>query len=385
MTNYPAIATLRIFHLASGKILLYFANQGYMAQSITLFEDKPLSLTLGGELSPVQVAYQTYGTLNAEKNNAILLCHALTGDAEPALSGMDKGWWQDFIGPNLAFDTNKYFFICSNVLGGCKGTTGPSSFNPSTGKPYGSQFPLILVQDIVKVQKALIDALGISHLHAVIGGSFGGMQATQWAIDYPDFMDNVINLCSSLSMSAEAIGFNHVMRQAIINDPHYNNGDYYDGIAPDNGLKIARMLGMLTYRTDIQLAKAFGRETKQNGQFWGDHFQVESYLSYQGVKFLDRFDANSYLRLLRALDLYDPAFNYPNLNTALAKIKANYTLIAITSDQLFKLRDVQKSRQQLQDAGVNLTYHELNSNFGHDSFLVDYAFFEPLITQALNG
>lgn len=355
-----------------------------MAQNITLFEDIPLSLALNGELSPVEVAYQTYGTLNADKSNAILLCHALTGDAEPYLSGLDKGWWQDFIGPNLAFDTNKFFFICSNVLGGCKGTTGPSSINPKTGKPYGSQFPIILVQDIVKVQKALIDALNIPHLHAVVGGSFGGMQTTQWAIEYPDFVDHVINLCSSLSMSAEAIGFNHVMRQAIINDPHFNQGDYYGNTPPDNGLKIARMLGMLTYRTDTQLAKSFGREIKQQGQIWGDHFQVESYLSYQGVKFLDRFDANSYLRLLRALDLYDPAFSYPNLETALARIKAHYTLIAITSDQLFKHGDMLRSRDQLNNAGVNLTYHELNSTFGHDSFLVDYAFFEPLIKQALN-
>lgn len=355
-----------------------------MAQKITLFEDNPLSLALGGELSPVQVAYQTYGTLNADKSNAILLCHALTGDAEPSLSGLDKGWWQDFIGPNLAFDTNKFFFICSNVLGGCKGTTGPSSINPETGKPYGSKFPVILVQDIVKVQKALIDALDIPHLHAVVGGSFGGMQATQWAIEYPDFVDHIVNLCSSLSMSAEAIGFNHVMRQAIINDPHFNNGDYYDGTPPDNGLKIARMLGMLTYRTDVQFAKAFGREVKQQGQIWSDYFQVESYLSYQGVKFLDRFDANSYLRLLRALDLYDPAFGYPNLQTALARIKANYTLIAITSDQLFKQIDMLKSRDQLNNVGIKLTYHELNSTFGHDSFLVDYAFFEPLIKQALN-
>ena len=273
-------------------------------QNVVLFQDNPLQLTLGGQLSPINVAYQTYGTLNADKSNAVLICHALTGDAEPYFDEPNKdGWWQNFMGDGLAFDTSKYFFICSNVLGGCKGTTGPSSINPTTGKPYGSQFPNIIVQDIIKVQKALLDYLGITHLKAIVGGSFGGMQATQWAIDYPDFMDNIVNLCSSIFFSAEAIGFNHVMRQAVINDPNFNNGDYYEGTPPNQGLSIARMLGMLTYRTDVQLAKAFGRATKSEGQFWGDHFQVESYLSYQGKKFLDRFDANTYLHLLRALDL----------------------------------------------------------------------------------
>lgn len=355
-----------------------------MAQQITLFDDIPLELALGGTLSPINVAYQTYGTLNAKKSNAVLLCHALTGDAEPYYAPpADKGWWQDFIGAGLAFDTDKYFFICSNVLGGCKGTTGPASINPNTNKPYGSQFPVITVQDIVKVQKALIDKLGITQLQAVVGGSFGGMQATQWAIDYPEQVRNVVNLCSSLTLSAEAIGFNHVMRQAVINDPHFNNGDYYGSTPPDNGLKIARMLGMLTYRTDIQLAKAFGREVKQTGTIWGDHFQVESYLSYQGVKFLDRFDANSYLRLLRALDLYDPTLTYANEQEALSRIKANYTLVGVTSDQLFKQIDLHKSKQRLENAGVAVDFYEFHSDFGHDAFLVDYPFFEEMIKKGI--
>lgn len=357
-----------------------------MAQTLTLFEETPLKLALGGELSPIQVAYQTYGTLNETKSNAVLLCHALTGDAEPYYAPpADKGWWQDFIGKGLAFDTDKYFFICSNVLGGCKGTTGPSSINPKTNRPYGSEFPVITVQDMVTVQKALIDALGIPHLHAVAGGSFGGMQATQWAINYPDFVDNVINLCSSLTLSAEAIGFNHIMRQAVINDPHFNGGDYYDGDPASNGLKIARMIGMLTYRTNIQMDKSFGREIKQQNSIWGDYFQVESYLSYQGVKFLDRFDANSYLRLLRALDLYDPALGFENEKLALSRIQANYTLVGVTSDQLFKQVDVQKSRQRLENAGVKVDYYEFHSDFGHDAFLVDYPFFESMIRKGLAG
>ncbi|MCK3657204.1 homoserine O-acetyltransferase [Pasteurellaceae bacterium Pebbles2] len=354
------------------------------AQKITLFKQQPLKLVLGGQLEQIEIAYQTYGTLNADKTNVILLCHALTGDAEPYFDdGQNDGWWQNFMGKGLAFDTNRYFFICSNVLGGCKGTTGPASVNPQTGKPYGSQFPHILVQDIVRVQKALLDHLNISHLHAVVGGSFGGMQATQWAIDYPDFVDNVVNLCSSLTFSAEAIGFNHVMRQAVINDPNFNNGDYYDGEPPAKGLAIARMLGMLTYRTDIQLAKAFGRATKAEGQFWGDLFQVESYLSYQGKKFLDRFDANSYLHLLRALDLYDPAVGYENIKTALARIKARYTLIAVTNDQLFKITDLQKSKTLLEQSQVNLQYFEFASDYGHDAFLVDYDIFDGKIRAGL--
>jgi homoserine O-acetyltransferase len=356
-------------------------------KTTTLFTQQPLDLLLGGQLDHIDVAYQTYGELNAEKSNAVLICHALTGDAEPyfAKEQHQEGWWQNFMGDGLALDTSRYFFICSNVLGGCKGTTGPSSLNPKTNRPYGSQFPSVMVQDLIKVQKALLDTLEIPHLHAIIGGSFGGMQATQWAIDYPDFVSNVVNLCSSLSFSAEAIGFNHVMRQAVINDPHFNNGDYYDGEKPDKGLAIARMLGMLTYRTDIQLNKAFGRATKAEGNLQGDYFQVESYLSYQGQKFLARFDANSYLHLLRALDLYDPSIGYADLNTALSRIKAAYTLVAVENDQLFKLPELRKSKQLLEQSGVRLTYHEFASDYGHDAFLVDYAFFEKKIRDGLAG
>ena len=356
-------------------------------KTTTLFTQQTLDLLLGGQLDHIDVAYQTYGELNAEKSNAVLICHALTGDAEPyfAKEQHQEGWWQNFMGDGLALDTSRYFFICSNVLGGCKGTTGPASLNPKTNRPYGSQFPSVMVQDLIKVQKALLDTLEIPHLHAIIGGSFGGMQATQWAIDYPDFVSNVVNLCSSLSFSAEAIGFNHVMRQAVINDPHFNNGDYYDGEKPDKGLAIARMLGMLTYRTDIQLNKALGRATKAEGNLQGDYFQVESYLSYQGQKFLARFDANSYLHLLRALDLYDPSIGYADLNTALSRIKAAYTLVAVENDQLFKLPELRKSKQLLEQSGVRLTYHEFASDYGHDAFLVDYAFFEKKIRDGLAG
>lgn len=356
-------------------------------KTTTLFTQQPLALLLGGQLDHIDVAYQTYGELNAEKSNAVLICHALTGDAEPyfAKDQHQEGWWQNFMGDGLALDTTRYFFICSNVLGGCKGTTGPASLNPKTNRPYGSQFPSVMVQDLIKVQKALLDTLEIPHLHAIIGGSFGGMQATQWAIDYPDFVSNVVNLCSSLSFSAEAIGFNHIMRQAVINDPHFNNGDYYDGEKPEKGLAIARMLGMLTYRTDIQLNKAFGRATKAEGNLQGDYFQVESYLSYQGQKFLARFDANSYLHLLRALDLYDPSIGYADLNTALSRIKAAYTLVAVENDQLFKLPELRKSKQLLEQSGVRLTYHEFASDYGHDAFLVDYAFFEKKIRDGLAG
>lgn len=353
-------------------------------QKVTLFAEQAFPLILGETLKQIEVAYQTYGNLNADKTNAVLICHALTGDAEPYFADKSgEGWWQNFIGQGLALDTSKYFFICSNVLGGCKGTTGPSSQEPQTGRAYGSRFPHITIQDMVKVQKNLLEYLGIEHLHAVIGGSFGGMQATQWAIDYPEFADNIINLCSSLTLSAEAIGFNHVMRQAVINDPNFNNGDYYNGIAPDKGLAIARMLGMLTYRTDIQLAKAFGRATKNEGHFWGDYFQVESYLSYQGRKFLTRFDANTYLHLIRAMDLYDPSLGYADMKTALSRIKARYTLVSVENDQLFKVSELRKSKQLLEQNGVNLQYYEFASDYGHDAFLVDYDFFEPKIRSGL--
>ena len=369
------------------RLFLIIQMPAMTIKTTTLFTQQPLDLLLGGQLDHIDVAYQTYGELNAEKSNAVLICHALTGDAEPyfAKEQYQEGWWQNFMGDGLALDTSRYFFICSNVLGGCKGTTGPASLNPKTNRPYGSQFPSVMVQDLIKVQKALLDTLEIPHLHAIIGGSFGGMQATQWAIDYPDFVSNVVNLCSSLSFSAEAIGFNHVMRQAVINDPHFNNGDYYDGEKPDKGLAIARMLGMLTYRTDIQLNKAFGRATKAEGNLQGDYFQVESYLSYQGQKFLARFDANSYLHLLRALDLYDPSIGYVDLNTALSRIKAAYTLVAVENDQLFKLPELRKSKQLLEQSGVRLTYHEFASDYGHDAFLVDYAFFEKKIRDGLAG
>ena len=211
------------------------------------------------------------------------------------------------------------------------------------------------------------------------------MQATQWAIDYPDFMNNVVNLCSSLTFSAEAIGFNHVMRQAVINDPNFNNGDYYESEPPLKGLAIARMLGMLTYRTDIQLAKAFGRATKAEGEFWGDLFQVESYLTYQGKKFLDRFDANSYLHLLRALDLYDPALGFDNIKNALSRIQARYTLVAVKNDQLFKITDLHKSKALLEQSQVKLQYFEFDSDYGHDAFLVDYDIFEAKIRAGIEN
>ncbi|GJH42848.1 homoserine O-acetyltransferase [Pasteurella canis] len=355
-------------------------------KKVTLFTEKGFALSLGGKLKYVDVAYQTYGVLNADKSNAVLICHALTGDAQPYFTeNSQQGWWQSFMGDGLALDTSRYFFICSNVLGGCQGTTGPSSINPDTNKPYGSQFPNVIVQDMVRLQKALLDYLEIPHLHAVVGGSFGGMQATQWAIDYPNFVDNVLNLCSSLLFSAEAIGFNHVMRQAVINDPHFNNGDYYGYQPPEQGLAIARMLGMLTYRTDLQLTKAFGRAIKSEAQFWGDYFQVESYLSYQGKKFLGRFDANSYLHLLRALDLYDPSWHYENMSAALSRITARYTLVAIENDQLFKLAELHKSKTLLEQSGVNLNYYQFASDYGHDAFLVDYTLFESKIRDGLAG
>lgn len=355
-------------------------------KTITLFENSSLELAMGQSLSSIEVAYQTYGKLNSKQDNVILICHALTGDSVPYNDNpLERGWWQDFIGPGLALDTERYFFVCSNVLGGCYGTTGPASFNPKSEQRYASQFPFITVQDIVRVQKALLDKLGIKHLYAVIGGSFGGMQANQWAIEYPDVVERVINLCSSLYFSAEAIGFNHVMRQAIVSDPNFNGGDYYEGEQPYHGMRIARMVGMLTYRTDKQLDKAFGRSYKDAADYHGEYFQVESYLTYQGDKFFNRFDANSYILLTRALDLYDPSLHFESSQQALERISAKYTLVAVKTDQLFRLNELQKSKKWLEKAKVVLDYHEIHSDFGHDAFLVDYDLFAPIIKHALES
>lgn len=339
--------------------------------------DKTITLESGKTLSNVKVAYETYGTLNENKDNAILICHALTADAHAAgyHSKEDRkaGWWDTMIGPDKAFDTNKYFVICSNVLGGCMGTTGPNSINPETGHEYGHSFPVITVEDMVKVEHELIDYLNIKKLVAV-GGSMGGMQAIEWSINYPEYVKSVIIIAAAARLSAQGIAFNAVGRNAILTDPDFNNGDYYDKKHPENGLSIARMIGHITYLSEQAMHNKFGRnfkEDKPNFDF-GVDFQVESYLDYQGRIFVDRFDANSYLYVTKAVDYYDPIEKYGSLENAFNRTNANFLVISFTTDWLFTPKQAKEIVSALIKKNKKVSYVELDSPCGHDAFLIEW-------------
>ena len=335
------------------------------------------------DFGPVQVAYETYGTLNENKDNAILLLHALTGDAHAAgfHSETDKkpGWWDDMVGPGKAFDTDKYFVICSNMLGGCSGTTGPCSINPETGTPYGLNFPVITIEDAVKVQKKLIDFLGVKKL-IVAGGSMGGMQALEWSITHSDMVEAVIIIASTSRLSAQGIAFNAVGRNAILSDPYFNNGNYYNQEhQPSKGLSIARMIGHITYLCEESMHNKFGRKFKNeingvdipNFDFNID-FQVESYLAHQGQTFVDRFDANSYLYITKAVDYFDLAHKHGSLNAAFKKTNARFLVISFTSDWLFPTSQSKEIVQALIKAGRDVSFCEIESPCGHDAFLLEF-------------
>lgn len=341
----------------------------------------PLVLRNGSILSPVDVAYETYGELNEEKDNAILILHALTGSAHAAgrHSPDDSvpGWWDSMVGPNKAFDTNKYFVVSPNILGSCYGTTGPCSLNPATGKPYGSSFPLITISDMVRVQKALIDHLGIERIHSVAGGSMGGMQAIEWALLYPDMVDNIILLATSPRTTPMSIAIHKVGIEAIMSDPNWNNGDYYDSQPPVSGLRIARMIGHITYLSDEIMWKKFGRETPDREKLLSElkgKFEVENYLEYQADKFVKRFDANSYIYILRAMDNYDAAEGYDSLAESFRRIDSS-TRVFITSfshDWLFPPYQSREIVEALKANAIDVTYKHLDSPYGHDSFLLEY-------------
>lgn len=334
-----------------------------------------LELEGGSRLGPITLAYETYGKLNARRSNAILILHALTGDAHAAgfhEGDRDPGWWDNMIGPGKAFDTDEYFVICSNVLGGCKGSTGPSSVNPKTGRPYGLDFPLITIKDTVNAQRHLIDHLGIDKVLAVAGGSMGGMQVLQWVVTYPERVASAIPIASTASHSPQQIAFNEVGRQAIMADPNWNDGDYYGKDLPEKGLSVARMLGHITYMSDESMGSKFGRrlrDDKQPFKFAAD-FQVEGYLQYRGNNFIKRFDPNTYLYITKAIDYFDLS-NGKGLAAALAGIKARFLLIAFKSDWLYPPYQSQEIARACKRAGVDATYCELNSNYGHDAFLVE--------------
>ena len=336
-----------------------------------------VALDSGATLGPVDVAFETYGELNRQRTNAILALHAFSGDAHAAGISRETGqpgWWDSMIGPGKAFDTNKYFVICSNVLGGCRGTTGPSSINPATGEPYAMSFPVITIGDMVRLQKRLIDHLGIERLLSVAGGSMGAMQAIQWAVAYPEAVASAMPIAGTARHSAQQIAFNEVGRQAIMADPDWNGGNYYNGKPPARGLAVARMVGHITYMSDDSMREKFGRrlrEKEQVGYDFSVDFEVESYLRYRGSQFVSRFDANSYLYITKAMDYFDLTNGQGALDSVLERVTARFLVISFTSDWLYPSYQSQDVVRALRRRNRDVAYCELPSNYGHDAFLVE--------------
>jgi homoserine O-acetyltransferase len=345
----------------------------------------PLELESGQKIGPVTVAYETYGTLSAARDNAILIVHALSGDAHVAgyhsASERKPGWWDIMIGPGKPVDTDCYFVVCSNVLGGCQGTTGPASIDPgtvvnsATGKPYGVRFPVVTIGDMVSVQKRLVEHLGITRIHSVMGGSMGGMQVLEWVLKYPDMARSAIIIASCAALSAQAIAFDAVGRAAITSDPAWKAGDYYDSDARIPGLAVARMLGHITYLSEAGMRDRFGRKLKESGDYayeFRDEFEIESYLAYKGSSFLDRFDANSYLYVTKAMDYFDAAVKYGGgeLVEAFRKITAKMFFVSFTSDWLFPPRQSVEMVRAAEQAGKRVSYLNIDTPYGHDSFLL---------------
>lgn len=340
--------------------------------------EQPLHLRSGQTLAPFTLAYETYGTLNANRSNAILICHALSGDSHVAGyythdPKEPPGWWDEAVGPGKMFDTRRFFIICSNVIGGCQGSTGPSSLAPD-GAPYGLRFPVITVADMVGAQRRLIDYLGIDRLFAVAGGSMGGMQALQWAIDYPDRVCAVLFLASTPRSSAQNIAFNEIGRQAIYADPNWNGGDYYGAgrSRPHAGLSIARMVGHITYMSEHSLERKFGRNLQgleHVAYSFSPEFAVENYLKYQGEKFVHRFDANSYLYITKALDYFDVSNGHESMQAALQHVRARFLVISFSSDWLYTHSQARELVEAL--SGREVEHVHIEATFGHDSFLVE--------------
>lgn len=340
--------------------------------------DTPLTLKSGLVLPQYHLTYETYGELNADKSNAVLICHALSGNHHVAgkYKETDKapGWWDNLVGPGRPLDTNKFFVIGVNNLGGCHGSSGPSNTNPATDRPYSASFPVVTVEDWVESQARLMDYLGIEQLAAVIGGSLGGMQALQWTIAFPERVRHALVIASAPNLTAQNMAFNEVARQAIITDPEFHNGDYYNhGVVPRRGLRIARMLGHITYLSDDAMGAKFGRKLRDgNIKYSFDvEFEMESYLRYQGDKFAGEFDANTYLRMTRALDYFDPALNYGgDLSAALANVKAKFLVVSFTSDWRFSPARSKEIVKALLDNEISVRYAEVTAAHGHDAFLM---------------
>ena len=390
-------------------------NSGSVGKTKTQYLNltKPLHLDCGTDLYPVQVAYETYGTLSTTKDNAILVCHALSGDAHAAGISIDPieessrdgfraeerdsstkpglGWWDGMIGPGKAFDTNRYFVISTNLLGGCRGTTGPSSINPTTQVPYGSDFPVITVADMVRVERAFLDELGISTLVAVAGGSLGGMQALEWAILYPSFVTAIIPIATTHALNPQGIAWNAIARSAIMTDPNWNDGHYYGTQgSPKSGMAIARMVGHMTYLSAESIADKFGRRLQESNeityQLNNPEYAIESYLQYQANKFVTRFDANTYLYTSRALSYFDLAKEHGNgsLEKAVEKITAKTLLICFSSDWLYPPENSRALADALAANKKRVEIHEIITKYGHDSFLLEEERQTPMIKAFLS-
>ena len=354
---------------------------GIVAKQEHITADPPEEMVLecGRKLGPITLAYETYGTLNTEKSNAVLILHALSGDAHVAGFHSDAdekpGWWDSMVGPGKGIDTEKYFVVCSNIIGSCMGSTGPCSINPRTVMPYGLDFPVVTIGDMVGVQKTLIDALGIEKLLAVVGGSVGGMQVLEWCARYPERVAAAIPLATTTRHSALAIAFNEVARQAIMADPNWNKGDYYFGDRPETGLAVARMIGHVTYLSDESMRLKFGRRLQDKRDFsfsFDPEFQVESYLRYQGRRFVERFDANAFLYITKAADYFDLAEQHGNgsMVEAFSKARASFLVVSFTSDWLYPTYQSREMVKAIKKAGRDVSFLEIEAEWGHDAFLI---------------
>jgi homoserine O-acetyltransferase/O-succinyltransferase len=351
------------------------ARPGKLHHRIGSFEPE-----LGDSLPEVTLAYETWGELDASGENAVLIAHALTGDShatgEPSPGYKRGGWWSPMVGPECAIDTERYFVVCSNVLGGCYGSTGPASLDPGSGNPYAMRFPLVTVRDMVRAQKRLLDSLEVRRLRLVIGGSIGGQQALEWAVEFPDFVEKAIPVAATGSLGPQGVGMSELGRRAIMADPNWQGGDYYGtGRSPDAGLAIARMAGMMTYQSAAGQWERFGRRSASRPALYeefGRRFEIESYLHYQGRDLVNRFDANSYLYLSRAMDLYDVAAGYRSEEEAYSRIEAEVLFIGISSDWLFPSGEVRAAAERARSTGADARYAQIESLGGHDSFLKDW-------------
>jgi homoserine O-acetyltransferase/O-succinyltransferase len=354
---------------------------GVVEKKYFIFAEPPDEMVLecGIRLGPLTLVYETYGTLNKEKDNAVLILHALSGDSHVAgyysQDDSKPGWWDMMVGPGKGIDTDKYFVICSNILGSCLGSTGPSSISPKSNKPYGLNFPVVTIGDMVTAQKQLLDHLGINKILSAIGGSIGGMQVLEWSVRFPEMVVSAIPLATTTKHSALAIAFNEVARQAIMVDPNWNGGDYYSGIGPSLGLAVARMIGHITYLSDESMRQKFGRRLQDKSDFsynFEADFQVENYLRYQGTKFVERFDANSFLFITKAADYFDLGLQHGEGSTvqAFSKTGTKFLVVSFTSDWLYPTYQSKTIVRALKKNGRDVSFCEIKAQWGHDAFLL---------------